>query len=673
MLLTRTKTIYLCLIISLCPLASSMDSLSLLDIKDILRFGRETMMDILESWEMIRPKSPNDEENSFPFVYRMEKEIKNRITQVSDKIDIYQRKMEIRINTILPKLLTDLPLQEDLNSKLHALDQYLGQIDDLYYNFEFYIKSTEKYEKYTLEDFALTCVSSRSGALPDLLKSIHRLLVPSADETFSKSILVLLGKQMNEASSQICRERQSLQQLLYNLYSTVTLAEIKGYSMIQFSYMLLRMYNQGNNFSEEMELVRQQYGIRTSETIRAVKTAMAFAPRDLWMCDSPNPKLNETYTQLTELFQGYIVNEVDLNPQSSCRENCAYYKYSKVHGCYKDQFCAHQRKCNGNILHCEYVDSDMWICPADRKSSRRYEYIEYENGKLFGQKDSCSKPISKVDSWWRWLFWHCSYCFCYCDDQSIKSDRYFSLRMVKSDIKNNKVVTGVALKKVNQVIHIQIQEGELLPRGNINATTTAWKPIEAFSILAGDVKSNVDYVTLAWENRGLDLDDLVSDQDHLLTGLRFRTIGPRLNLEILVSPFNFTSGKLIDPEKNSFWISNDVTNRIQLELKNPDIPTRVQLPSLPDSKKHQYVDFAPSDRVMDAAQNTIPFIDIQPVESYPPVPAAGAGIYHKGRSGSGGYVALKLFTYDFTPHLSADLPPLPPIINAPSKQTYTFL
>lgn len=108
-----------------------------------------------------------------------------------------------------------------------------------------------------------------------------------------------------------------------------------------------------------------------------------------------------------------------------------------------------------------------------------------------------------------------------------------------------------------------------------------------------------------------------------------------------------------------------------MELTDPDIPTRVQLPSLPDSKKHQYVNFAPSDRLMDAAQNTVPFIDIQPVESYPPVPAAGAGIYHKGRSGSGGYVALKLFTYDFTPHLSADLPPLPPIINLPSKGIVT--
>lgn len=183
--------------ICLSPLASSMDSLSLLDIKDMLRFGRETMTDILESWEIIRPKKPNEEENGYPFVYRMEKEIKNRIAMLSNKIDLYQRKLEIHIDTILPKLLTDLPLQENLNSKLRTLDQYVGQINDLYYNFEFYVKKTDKYEKYTLEDFALTCISSRSGALPDILKNIHRLLIPSADKTSNSSILVLLGKQMN--------------------------------------------------------------------------------------------------------------------------------------------------------------------------------------------------------------------------------------------------------------------------------------------------------------------------------------------------------------------------------------------------------------------------------------------------------------------------------------------
>ncbi|XP_033321631.1 chemokine-like protein orion isoform X2 [Megalopta genalis] len=467
-----------------------------------------------------------------------------------------------------------------------------------------------------------------------------------------------------EAASQICSENQSLQQLLYNLYATVTLAEIQGYSMIQFSYMLLRMYNRGSNFTEEMELVKQQYAVRTSETVRAVKTAMAFAPRELWMCDSGNQKSNKTYTQLTQLFQGFIVNEVDLNAQKSCRENCAYYSYTKVHGCYMNQYCAQQPKCNGNVINCEFVDSDMWVCPASKNSNRRYEYVEYENGKIFGNKGTCKNSLTKVDSWWRWIFWHCSYCFCYCDNHNAKSDRYFSLHEVTSDTANNKVVTGIALKKVNQIIHIQIQEGQLLERGTINKTTVAWKPIKPFSILDRNVSNGVDYHTLVWEKRGLDLDDLMADQNHLVTGLKFRTIGSRLNLEIQVTPFNFTTGELMQPSINSFWISNDATDRAELQLKNPDIPTRMQLPSLPDSKKDQYVNFAPSDRQMDAAQNTIPFIDIQPVESKPPVPLAGAGVFHKGRSGSGGFVAMKLITYDFAPHLTVDLPPSPPVINS---------
>lgn len=74
----------------------------------------------------------------------------------------------------------------------------------------------------------------------------------------------------------------------------------------------------------------------------------------------------------------------------------------------------------------------------DKKSPRRYEYIEYENGKLFGNKGTCSRGTTKVDSWWRWLFWHCSYCMCFCDDHNSSSDRYFSLREVTSDVENNK-------------------------------------------------------------------------------------------------------------------------------------------------------------------------------------------------------------------------------------------
>lgn len=470
-----------------------------------------------------------------------------------------------------------------------------------------------------------------------------------------------------EASSQICNENQSLQQLLYNLYTTITLSEIRGYSMVQFSYILLRLYNPGSNFTQEMEMVKQQYETRTSETMRAVKTAMVFAPKDIWRCDARVPKLDETYTHLNRLFQGYIVNEVDLNKDSTCRENCAYYTYSKVYGCYKNQFCDMQRRCNGKIVNCEYIDSDMWICPSTHQSDRRYEYIEYENGKVFGEKKTCANVKTKVDSWWRWLFWHCSYCFCYCDDNSAKSDRFFSLRKVLSDVENNKVITGIKLKKVNQIIHLQIKEGELLPFGNINKTNVQWKPIDTFSILDNNVKKDVDYHTISWEKRGVDLDVLEKDDNYLLTGVKFRTIGSRLSLEVRFTPFNFTTGKLTDPLGRSFWISNDITDRDELTLEKPDIPIRQALLSLPDSKPNQYVNFAPSDRASDAAQNTVPFLDVQPVEPNPPVPLMGAGIFHKGRKGSGGYIAMKVVTYDFTRHLQADLPPAPPIINTPNE------
>lgn len=40
-----------------------------------------------------------------------------------------------------------------------------------------------------------------------------------------------------------------------------------------------------------MEIVKQQYETRTTETLRAVKTAMAFAPRQIWKCDARIHKL----------------------------------------------------------------------------------------------------------------------------------------------------------------------------------------------------------------------------------------------------------------------------------------------------------------------------------------------------------------------------------------------
>ncbi|XP_015118959.1 uncharacterized protein LOC107042423 isoform X2 [Diachasma alloeum] len=507
--------------------------------------------------------------------------------------------------------------------------------------------------------FADVILSDPNVAVPATLKGVSDIII--------KENLFVAAYQ--EAAAQICKEQQSPQQLLYNLYTTIALAEVKGYAMMQFSYSLLRLYNNGS-FDEERSKIERDYLTRTSETLRAVRIAMAFAPRDLWKCDSNVHKEGTTYTELKQLFQGYIVNEVDLNPSSTCRENCAYYSYAKVHGCYDNLYCSQQRKCNGKVLNCQYFDSDMWICPSTKDSHRRYEYIEYENGNIFGNKGTCKRPTTKVDSWWRWLFWHCSYCMCYCDDHNSSSERYFNLREITSDVVNNKVITGLQLRKVNGIIHMQIQQGVLIRRGDIEEASVEWKPVDNYTILDRGVVNGRDFHTLSWEKRAIDLDDLSAPDDHVLTGVRWRMVGAHLNFEIRVTPFNFTSGQLINPLAKSTWISNDKTDndhnsnerRTEFKLDKPDIPTRAKAPNFPDSKSNQFLNFGPTDLGKDAAQTTVPFIDIQPVVTNPPFPLSGAGIFHKGRDGYGGYIAVKLITYDFKDHLRADLPPRQPVV-----------
>ncbi|XP_059061471.1 uncharacterized protein LOC131854374 [Achroia grisella] len=111
------------------------------------------------------------------------------------------------------------------------------------------------------------------------------------------------------------------------------------------------------------------------------------------------------------------------------------------------------------------------------------------------------------------------------------------------------------------------------------------------------------------------------------------------------------------------WLYNDNTDgspspRRRQNLTSPDIPTRNNA-ALPIVSKHdQFIEFTHSDFDADAAQSTVPFIDIQPVSTYvQPVDhnvlLRGVGLMHRGMHGSGGYIALKLFSYDYTAHVRA--------------------
>ncbi|XP_037934522.1 uncharacterized protein LOC119668915 isoform X2 [Teleopsis dalmanni] len=530
------------------------------------------------------------------------------------------------------------------------LERDLLEIDGIFGFFKDFMKRNENFtnlEERAVLDICDTALrNDKVFSMSRIFQDIELVMVKQT----------LYYRAMLESANEICHTQQSPQQFVYSLYADIAMTELKGYALMEFSWMMLRIYGKGN-FTEESELMRSDYQKRTERTLKLLREVMLRSSRNVWHCDPDKYVKGETYEEVTRLLQGYIENEVDMNNDETCREDCAFYISAKSEGCFKNKYCARQPKCSGRLYSCRYLDSDMWICPSPLNSTRRYEWIEYENGRILGKAGYCTRGTTKVDSWWRYLLWHCSYCFCLCDEQGLKSDRYFNLRDVVSDVEENKVVTGLRFVKKNRVFHLQIQQGELQPRGSINASNISWKPTNNYNIFDRDVKNGRDYHTLSYESRSIDLDDVhTEDISYIVTGVRFRVMGTHLNLEARFSEFNFKTGELVSPEINSFWKSNDNTDvsgnrRTKIRLNSPDISIRTIVKSLPNSKDNDYIDFVNSDMDKDAAQSTVPFIDTQGVVSKPPVPLAGVGIYHKTQNGYGGFVGPKIETYDFAPHV----------------------
>ncbi|XP_046596572.1 uncharacterized protein LOC107224674 isoform X1 [Neodiprion lecontei] len=648
--------------------------LTIASVSGVLQFGKVVVNEVVDLVELIGENAGVDFIDHDLYKKKSEKRIMNKITQLYQRLENFEDSSKMHTAVTFENIIRQIHQQTQLTNHLNELNALISRTSLNYHKFKRFASAEDKFERFTLEKFVEWCVAPDDGIL-EILERIHTLIVPDKHGFSNQNLIELLVNNMEEGERTICNDNQSPQQLLYNLYNSIAVTEIKGYTMMQFSWLLLKLYKNGN-FTEEIRLTKSRYEARMAETSQAIQTAMAFASPDLWKCD-PQHRGPETSTELNWFLQSYVVHELDLNEKNTCGQNCAYYSYAEVNCNPKDAYCKKQRKCNGAVYNCQFIDSDMWICPAETSSNRRYNYIEYENGRVLGEKGTCSQGTTKVDSWWRWLFWHCSYCVCSCDQQDRDSDRFFNLRKVVADVESNKVITGIKFVKVNKMIHIQIEQGQLLGSGTIS-NVTEWKPVESYSIYSDGVIEGTDFLTLSWHQRAIDLDDLKAPPGHLLTGVKFRKLGAHINLEIMTTPFNFTTGILIKPDTQSIWHGNDNTDatwenpRTLLKLDRPDKSTRSQAASIPDSKHDQYMMFSPSDLDKDAGQSTVPFIDTQPVAPYPRVPIAGAGIYHKGRPGFGGYIAPKLKTYNFAPHLHFEHFVFTPLINNKSNNVITL-
>lgn len=203
-----------------------------------------------------------------------------------------------------------------------------------------------------------------------------------------------------------------------------------------------------------------------------------------------------------------------------------------------------------------------------------------------------------------------------------------------------------------------IAERTLLPYGQAELTTAhdfyePWKSsYEFFNIDDNDIQENIDYVAITYENRSINLDQVIVPKGHLVSGIRFRiTNAGHITLEVRATPFDYITGKLQDLE-NSLWISNPECGQTEIILTKPASPLNfLKNSSQINPTPNAFIKFGPTDYWTDVSQLTVPFFDTQRIEPYIPVPLSGVGLYHKTVIGSGGFIGPKLIVHDYQSYI----------------------
>lgn len=117
-------------------------------------------------------------------------------------------------------------------------------------------------------------------------------------------------------------------------------------------------------------------------------------------------------------------------------------------------------------------------------------------------------------------------------------------------------MTGVAITKRNRMLQFTIAESTLLPYGKLNTTivnddddqnvnaNNRYVTHPEWTIDTPGIKNGVDYHTLTYENRAINLDAVIAPAGKVITGIRFHALDDKtLTIQIRATDFDYETGK----------------------------------------------------------------------------------------------------------------------------------
>ncbi|KAL7303828.1 hypothetical protein TKK_0003952 [Trichogramma kaykai] len=212
------------------------------------------------------------------------------------------------------------------------------------------------------------------------------------------------------------------------------------------------------------------------------------------------------------------------------------------------------------------------------------------------------------------------------------------------------VITGIRIKKINDVFHLQVQQAKLLPSVAIDLKTKSWVKVNEYKTSDKGVSEGNDYHKLSWDLRSFELDDVELDRKYVVTGARYTVDKGLIRLKVRGTRLNFQNGKL--KVKQHLWHQH-TKSKDQLkhfELKYTDLPTKHRISQPVITDPGQYMTLTTSSMDDDVGQSVVPFVELKPIESeIPNVALSGIGLIHKSyQKNAAGYLAPKILTYNFT-------------------------
>ncbi|CAD6236149.1 GSCOCG00008073001-RA-CDS [Cotesia congregata] len=584
------------------------------------------------------------------------------VNQLSDQLSELTETINLKMDNIMTAVVQDVPRALQLTNLIRKLIEITSRIDELYVDYLFYVKKSESLNEYTIDEFGRVVTSHKFGDIPDLLSQLYHLFIPGPLDQKDQSILdVMISSFKAIKEEDRCNQLKSPQQHIYDIYETIIVTEIKGYSMSAWAYGMLAIYH-NSSFTIEIDRATYLTMQRCSKYVSAVYNALELITRDLYLCDPPEHIKGETHVQINSITR--IITHEDMM-FSSCDDDCSSIHQSYYRGPhdYKQDllktYWNPNQPCLGLMYKCG-EERSIDFCELPPGSDKRYSWMSAIGSPTYGYRDSCSdgtkRSIVIYSSWYQ-----CMSCLCECseDKPNSKAIRTFSLRPQLADIENNMVVTGVKFELKDMMIHVQIEEGKLLRACQIDQSTVRLKELENFKYLeegdegkfvkiTGDdeeeLKHGIDYQFIRFKQRDVNIDNVNSQEPgYVVTGLKMSQDPENdkaIQLDVHITPFDFTTGLLVPTDDQpSKWITHkDMPghDRPFTERKEQDVTEYdrgdAYTDNRPNSEDFTDIWFVISSKDTDASQSTVPFMDRRLVAASPRVPIDGVSLFHRGRN-----------------------------------------